>query len=241
MIASLPEPPLATLDERGYNISGRRHRRHRRADDRRAARHGRAPRSQGVHDPRHDGHGAERRLGDEPHPHRPGPEGNLHLALERRHDRCPDRVRHDRGFRRNGPEDGAPGSVHGAILNTDVAPTGEFQSNKNVDLRRRRIARSPSSMRSMAAPLFALHASKLATELTGDSIGTNILMLGYAAQQGLLPVSIASMQEAIRLNGTFVEGQLAHFRAGPSGCARAGSARAGTGRRVGPGAARDHR
>src|SRR5690606_20637532 len=50
--------------------------------------------------------------------------------------------------------------------------------------------------------------SRIATELTGDSIGTNILMLGYAAQKGLLPVSLASIEEAIRLNGTFVEGNL---------------------------------
>jgi len=62
--------------------------------------------------------------------------------------------------------------------------------------------------------LFELPASKLATALTGDSIGTNILMLGYAAQQGLLPVSLASIREAIRLNGTFVDGKPAHVRTG---------------------------
>jgi indolepyruvate ferredoxin oxidoreductase len=62
--------------------------------------------------------------------------------------------------------------------------------------------------------VFDLHASKLATELTGDSIGTNILMLGYAAQRCLLPVSVASIQEAIRLNGTFVEGNLRTFALG---------------------------
>ena len=39
-------------------------------------------------------------------------------------------------------------------------------------------------------------------------------MLGYAAQKGLLPVSIASLQEAIRLNGTFVEGNLRTFALG---------------------------
>src|SRR5690606_23847441 len=59
-----------------------------------------------------------------------------------------------------------------------------------------------------------LHASKLATDLTGDSIGTNMLMLGYAAQKGLLPVSIAAIEEAIRLNGTFVAGNLRTFALG---------------------------
>jgi indolepyruvate ferredoxin oxidoreductase len=39
-------------------------------------------------------------------------------------------------------------------------------------------------------------------------------MLGYAAQRGLLPVTIASLKEAIRLNGSFVEGNLRTFGLG---------------------------
>jgi indolepyruvate ferredoxin oxidoreductase len=94
-----------------------------------------------------------------------------------------------------------------AILNTDVTPTGAFQTNKNLDLGEAQLQQTIIDAID-GGPAFALHASKLATELTGDSIGTNILMLGYAAQQGLLPLSLASIQEAIRLNGTFVEGNL---------------------------------
>src|SRR3546814_8603391 len=33
-------------------------------------------------------------------------------------------------------------------------------------------------------------------------------MMGYALQKGLLPVSLESIEEAIRLNGTFVKGNL---------------------------------
>ena len=94
-----------------------------------------------------------------------------------------------------------------AILNSDVAPTGEFQANKNMEL-------TDETMRAAileaidGAALFEIHAGKLATDLTGDSIGTNILMLGYAVQKGLLPISLASIQEAIRLNGTFVDANL---------------------------------
>jgi indolepyruvate ferredoxin oxidoreductase len=100
-----------------------------------------------------------------------------------------------------------------AILNTDVAPTGEFQTNKDMQL-------NEGPMRASileaigAGRLFELPASKLATALTGDSIGTNVLMLGYAAQRGLLPLSLASIREAIRLNGTFVEGNLRTFALG---------------------------
>ncbi len=100
-----------------------------------------------------------------------------------------------------------------AILNTDVAPTGDFQSNKTLDLGEARL-RAAILTAIDGGPAFDLHASKLATDLTGDSIGTNILMLGYAAQKGLLPLTVASIEEAIRLNGTFVAGNLRTFALG---------------------------
>ncbi len=99
------------------------------------------------------------------------------------------------------------------IMNTDVAPTGEFQTNKTLDLGEARL-RAAILDAINGGPAFDLHASKLATDLTGDSIGTNVLMLGYAAQKGLLPISIASIEEAIRLNGTFVQGNLRTFALG---------------------------
>jgi indolepyruvate ferredoxin oxidoreductase len=94
-----------------------------------------------------------------------------------------------------------------AIVNTDVSPTGEFQTRNDMDL-------GDAPMRAAIADaldggrLFALPASKLAVELTGDSIATNVLMLGYAIQQGLLPVSLTAIEEAIRLNGTAVDSNL---------------------------------
>ncbi|MYM63941.1 indolepyruvate ferredoxin oxidoreductase family protein [Pseudomaricurvus sp. HS19] len=100
-----------------------------------------------------------------------------------------------------------------AILNTDVAPTGDFQSNKNLDLGEARLRKAILDAIA-GGPSFDLHASELATDLTGDSIGTNVLMMGYAAQKGLLPLSVASIEEAIRLNGTFVKGNLRTFALG---------------------------
>jgi indolepyruvate ferredoxin oxidoreductase len=100
-----------------------------------------------------------------------------------------------------------------AILNTDVAPTGEFQSNKKLDLGEQRLRKAIATALD-GGPSFELAASRLATELTGDSIATNILMLGYAAQRGLLPVSVTSIEEAIRLNGSFVDGNLRTFALG---------------------------
>ncbi|HEX4377909.1 MAG TPA: indolepyruvate ferredoxin oxidoreductase family protein [Steroidobacteraceae bacterium] len=105
-----------------------------------------------------------------------------------------------------------PGQTR-VILNSEVAPTGAFQTNKNADFSEERL-RDAIVGAMDGGELFELNAGRLATELTGDSIGTNILMLGYAAQKGLLPVSIASIQQAIRLNGTFVEGNLRTFALG---------------------------
>jgi indolepyruvate ferredoxin oxidoreductase len=45
-------------------------------------------------------------------------------------------------------------------------------------------------------------ATGLATTLIGDSIATNLFMLGYAYQRGLIPVSAAAIERAIELNRT---------------------------------------
>ncbi|NGY03356.1 indolepyruvate ferredoxin oxidoreductase family protein [Solimonas terrae] len=100
-----------------------------------------------------------------------------------------------------------------AIVNRDVAPTGEFQRNKHFDLGEKRMRDAIAAALGDGA-LFELNASQLATDLTGDSIATNILMLGYAAQKGLLPVTTTALEQAIRLNGTFVEGNLRTFALG---------------------------
>ncbi len=54
-------------------------------------------------------------------------------------------------------------------------------------------------------------ASTLATALMGDAIATNLFMLGYAYQRGLIPVSEAALVQAIQLNGVAVESNLRTF------------------------------
>jgi indolepyruvate ferredoxin oxidoreductase len=56
-----------------------------------------------------------------------------------------------------------------------------------------------------------IDASDIATALMGDSIATNTFMLGYAYQQGWLPVSEAALLQAIELNGTAVAFNKAAF------------------------------
>jgi indolepyruvate ferredoxin oxidoreductase len=56
-----------------------------------------------------------------------------------------------------------------------------------------------------------LDATALATALMGDTIATNLFMVGYAYQRGLIPVSEAAIVKAIELNGTAVESNRESF------------------------------
>jgi indolepyruvate ferredoxin oxidoreductase len=100
-----------------------------------------------------------------------------------------------------------------AVVNSDVTPTGEFQRNRDADYDDDALVAAIARALE-GGELLKLHASGLSTALTGDSIGTNVLMLGYAAQKGLLPLSVASLEDAIRLNGSFVKGNLRIFAIG---------------------------
>jgi indolepyruvate ferredoxin oxidoreductase len=54
------------------------------------------------------------------------------------------------------------------------------------------------------APL-QIDATHIATALMGDAIAANLFMLGYAWQQGLVPISFDALMRAIELNGAAVE------------------------------------
>lgn len=48
-------------------------------------------------------------------------------------------------------------------------------------------------------------ATRIATALLGDSIATNLFMVGYAWQKGLIPLAEASILKAVEINGAAVE------------------------------------
>ncbi len=60
----------------------------------------------------------------------------------------------------------------------------------------------------------AFDAEQVAVQLVGDSIYTNPLMLGYAWQQGRVPLSHAALMRAIELNGVQVASNKAAFEWG---------------------------
>ncbi len=59
-----------------------------------------------------------------------------------------------------------------------------------------------------------IDGTRLATALLGDSIATNLFMVGFAYQKGLLPVSGASILKAIEMNGVAVAINMGAFHWG---------------------------
>ena len=59
-----------------------------------------------------------------------------------------------------------------------------------------------------------LDASRLATAIMGDAIATNLFMLGYAWQKGLVPLSRDAIIRAIEINGAAVKANIAAFQWG---------------------------
>ena len=72
-----------------------------------------------------------------------------------------------------------------------------------------------------------LDATRLATALLGDSLATNIFLLGYAWQMGLVPaVRARRSYRAIELNGTAVDANRRAFAWGRLACHDPGERRA---------------
>ncbi|MFN3862114.1 MAG: indolepyruvate ferredoxin oxidoreductase family protein [Roseateles sp.] len=65
-----------------------------------------------------------------------------------------------------------------------------------------------------AGQLGAFDAEEVAVKLLGDSLYTNPLMLGYAWQQGRVPLSYDALMRAIELNGVQVDNNKAAFEWG---------------------------
>jgi len=62
-----------------------------------------------------------------------------------------------------------------------------------------------------AANFATLDANRLAEQLLGDTVFSNVMMLGFAWQQGLLPVGEAALKRSIELNGVAIEKNLRAF------------------------------
>jgi indolepyruvate ferredoxin oxidoreductase len=98
-------------------------------------------------------------------------------------------------------------------LNSHGTPTAAFVKNGNwanpADACAAEIAKAVG-----AGAVLSFNADAASTRLMGDTIYTNPMLMGYAWQHGLIPLSRDSIQRAIELNGVAVENNKTAFEWG---------------------------
>jgi indolepyruvate ferredoxin oxidoreductase len=90
------------------------------------------------------------------------------------------------------------------LLNSYEAMPGTFTRNTELQFPAQEIIAAVRNALGGREP-GVVDASELALALMGDAIATNLFMLGYAWQQGLVPLSLDSLMRAVELNGAAIE------------------------------------
>jgi indolepyruvate ferredoxin oxidoreductase len=106
----------------------------------------------------------------------------------------------------------APGRTH-VVGNRHVAPTGRFQVDGSLPPAAAELERR---LEDAAGPgrVDCIDATGLAVSQLGDAVYSNLLLLGFASQRGLLPVSRAAIERAIELNAVAVDANRRAFDLG---------------------------
>ena len=99
------------------------------------------------------------------------------------------------------------------VVNTAEVMPGDFARSADFSLPTERLKKA---IRSAVGPDRAhfVDATQAAATLFGNSLGANTFLLGFAYQQGGLPLAAESIEKAIELNGQAVAMNLAAFRWG---------------------------
>ncbi|PRC94633.1 indolepyruvate ferredoxin oxidoreductase family protein [Solimicrobium silvestre] len=96
-----------------------------------------------------------------------------------------------------------------AVVNIDQTPIGTFAQQPDWEFPLQAV--QALIMESVDGNADFIDATKLATALMGDSIATNLFMLGFAYQKGAIPISEAALLRAIELNGVAIESNKKSF------------------------------
>ncbi|MBW7055798.1 indolepyruvate ferredoxin oxidoreductase family protein [Paracoccus bogoriensis] len=100
----------------------------------------------------------------------------------------------------------------GAVVNDHEIITGDFTRNRDFQVPSDRLKLSLQARLRERVAFF--DASDLALRMLGDSIYSNMLVLGAAWQQGLIPLTEAAILKAIELNGAKVAENQRAFQIG---------------------------
>ncbi|MCH8303103.1 MAG: 2-oxoacid:acceptor oxidoreductase family protein, partial [Proteobacteria bacterium] len=90
------------------------------------------------------------------------------------------------------------------VLNTTEMSTADFVKFRDANLK---ASDRVEAIQNVVGKqnLSTIAANQLTESLLGNTIYSNVLMVGYAWQKGLLPISLGAMLRAIELNGVEVE------------------------------------
>ena len=100
-----------------------------------------------------------------------------------------------------------------AVYNGYVAPTAAFAQDANLSFSTEAMEMEIAK-RCREGQSHAVSATEIATQILGNAIGANMLLLGAAFQRGLVPLSLAAIERTIALNGTEVTMNTRAFRLG---------------------------
>src|SRR5947209_4139299 len=98
------------------------------------------------------------------------------------------------------------------IINSHVIPTADFILNRDFNFQSRNVNAVLETALRKESSFYDF--TKPAEALLGDSIATNIMMMGYAYQKGLLPLTAAAIEQAIEVNGVSIKMNTQAFRLG---------------------------
>jgi indolepyruvate ferredoxin oxidoreductase len=101
--------------------------------------------------------------------------------------------------------------THG-VINSHLIPTADFVLNRDFNFQNRRVTNILET--ALHKDSAFLDFTKPAEALLGDAIATNMMMMGYAYQKGLLPLSAEAIEKAIAINGVAIKMNTEAFRLG---------------------------
>ncbi|MFP4313176.1 MAG: indolepyruvate ferredoxin oxidoreductase family protein [Alphaproteobacteria bacterium] len=100
-----------------------------------------------------------------------------------------------------------------AVVNTDNTPVADFVTNNEIDFHEAQVRDALFKVLDPKGQNF-VPATEIARTLMGDEISTNIFLVGYAWQKGLIPLHKESIFRAIKLNGVAIDANKKAFNYG---------------------------
>ncbi|MBY4677548.1 indolepyruvate ferredoxin oxidoreductase family protein [Marinobacterium arenosum] len=97
-----------------------------------------------------------------------------------------------------------------AVVNEAEMPTADYVLFRDADMQGRQrlnlLAEAVGDNR-----FDTMDANRIAEQLMGNTVFANVMMLGFAWQRGLIPVSLAALERAIELNGVQIDANKTAF------------------------------